>query len=455
MSDRNGPFIYSGVQAIPVPRKEGIQERIIRGGGALAPLSSQEALTKRLNLLAKRLLSATDPLEKQQEMAVEAERIQTLLNSTGSNQEEREAAILKQRRGLSNTVRQEGQRGKDKEKVSTLINIYEALQEQRKELATSKGQNKAELAKIESGLNQVVQAIDQAGLSPANIKQIEQMNESLRLSLVTALQNLRAGETVSPQVTPGGFGGDTPQGLTPTLVPTFDPSPTPTPASRRAKIPTRSRVSPENQKIIDDLETALKDNVLTEEERQQVQAQIDGLRGLGNPSQGKGLWDREIEAFMGSFNLPGWKGVIMLDQIEDTDLNPRAKFNSWITNTLRSDSKEREGHWVALLYSRDDASYEIYDPLAELGLDDSKETNDLLGQIKSLIKSKRLPSLVKIKANGVRSQSQTSDTCGFFAMKFILDRVKGGKSFKEASRYQSAVKRGEGEIKKFKAELYA
>jgi hypothetical protein len=56
--------------------------------------------------------------------------------------------------------------------------------------------------------------------------------------------------------------------------------------------------------------------------------------------------------------------------------------------------------------------------------------------------------LLKFKENKFIEQSANSDNCGFFSMRFLINRYKG-KPFKEAKKI-SEVSKGEKEIKRFK-----
>ena len=48
-------------------------------------------------------------------------------------------------------------------------------------------------------------------------------------------------------------------------------------------------------------------------------------------------------------------------------------------------------------------------------------------------------TILKLKENRVISQKDTSSNCGFFCMKFLIDRFRG-KSFSEATGYDEQMK---------------
>ena len=62
--------------------------------------------------------------------------------------------------------------------------------------------------------------------------------------------------------------------------------------------------------------------------------------------------------------------------------------------------------------------------------------------------------LLQFKINRIKFQKSTSDNCGYFAMKFIKDRLDG-KNFKEATGFEILNKaiKGEKDIEKFKSKI--
>ena len=95
-------------------------------------------------------------------------------------------------------------------------------------------------------------------------------------------------------------------------------------------------------------------------------------------------------------------------------------------------------------------SIEIYNSLGFVS-DEPEETRQITRDVSKLVRRMKLPYLVKLKINSVRDQSLKTNTCGYFAVKFIYDRMRGI-PFKVASGY-SSVKGAELSIKKFKRKL--
>ena len=109
---------------------------------------------------------------------------------------------------------------------------------------------------------------------------------------------------------------------------------------------------------------------------------------------------------------------------------------------MNLDTSDKPGsHWVALFWDAeaDRPSIEYYDSLA----DPSEPTEDLQEMAKLLEPDQRL----KLKVNKSQDQRNDTNTCGWFAIKFLIERYRG-KSFKVASNYK------EKHIDKTKRELF-
>ena len=131
-------------------------------------------------------------------------------------------------------------------------------------------------------------------------------------------------------------------------------------------------------------------------------------------------------------------GVCAIDQIHKL---PVKKCMGWIMNL---DPVSKMGsHWVAcLLDARKEMAVEYYDSLA----DDVPE--EFMYRIKDIIDKLKLPVYLKMKINKVKRQADNTNTCGFHACKFLMDRFRGV-PFVECSGYNE-VKKGEKSVKKLK-----
>jgi hypothetical protein len=55
---------------------------------------------------------------------------------------------------------------------------------------------------------------------------------------------------------------------------------------------------------------------------------------------------------------------------------------------------------------------------------------------------------IRYKENGIRDQAITSNSCGYYAMKYLIDTLNRDKSFKQASGY-SSIRKAEKEVENF------
>lgn len=156
-------------------------------------------------------------------------------------------------------------------------------------------------------------------------------------------------------------------------------------------------------------------------------------------NQEKGLYDYQIEKMMKPFVKHGFKGVYSIDEIDDIPINEGDKKVSFIMNLQPSD-KGKGTHWVAVNIDGD--SLEYYDSFAD------EPPKRFTKDIQNLIEKMDLENYLKFKVNKIKRQSVSSSNCGYFAMKFIMDRIKGI-PFPESSGF-SQVGEGEADIEKFK-----
>jgi hypothetical protein len=155
-----------------------------------------------------------------------------------------------------------------------------------------------------------------------------------------------------------------------------------------------------------------------------------------------GLYDHEIQEIMKD-HTKRFVPVIMSDEIPSLlhYITPKTQNFGFVINTRPS--SERGIHWMAIYLDRDNQEVDYYDPLAE-----HPPSLEFLRDIKLLVEKMRSPYLMKLKVNNVKVQGDHTSNCGFFCIRFLIERMSG-MDFKEATRYDDS-KRGEKEIKKFK-----
>jgi hypothetical protein len=178
------------------------------------------------------------------------------------------------------------------------------------------------------------------------------------------------------------------------------------------------------------------------------------------PDNGLGLSNVQIEKIMwklGAYDY-GFQGCFASDKLDQ--VKPTLKPFSFILNT--DTSKGPGVHWMAIYCSpKTEKELDIYD---SFGRNLSKIQNGfqdrLLKGLKQMVDKLDLDWLLKMNMNYFQDQpdlinGRPSDTCGFYSMKFILDRING-ESFREATdidKLPSLIKVKTDEINDFKDEL--
>lgn len=166
-------------------------------------------------------------------------------------------------------------------------------------------------------------------------------------------------------------------------------------------------------------------------------------KGEGIDPSHKGLSDIEIDTVMKKF--PQYLGTIAHNEIDKLDITPRSE-GGFIINT---DPISKPGrHWQAIYFdARPSGNNEIdfYDSFGD------PVDKNILKDLKDVANKLDAKTYLKFKENRIKQQSDSSSNCGFFCMKFLIDRFNG-KPFKDASGY-SDVLHGEGDIERFKAKF--
>jgi hypothetical protein len=159
-------------------------------------------------------------------------------------------------------------------------------------------------------------------------------------------------------------------------------------------------------------------------------------------NKGEGMFDYEINKIMEPLKEKGYMGTISSDEIPK--LIPKAsKRMSFVMNL---DPANKPGsHWVAVYIDARDKGSQSVEYYDSYGDEPSKQFKQ---DIKKLIDAISPPIFLKFKINRIKQQRVNSDNCGWFAIKFLVDRYKGIQ-FKESSGFSETMK-AEEDIKQFK-----
>ena len=176
----------------------------------------------------------------------------------------------------------------------------------------------------------------------------------------------------------------------------------------------------------------------------------DEKGGNGLNKQSPGLYDDQIDKVMDKFK--DYHGSIMRDQIKKLlpDIKPQSRV-AFIINTQPSDKPGQ--HWCAVYIDARNGpessnSLEWFDSFARPMPADIRE------DCKLILKILKPETILKLKENSVVQQSDDSSNCGYFCMRFLIDRFRG-QSFSSATGYDQQQKidminKNEAEIEKMK-----
>ena len=172
----------------------------------------------------------------------------------------------------------------------------------------------------------------------------------------------------------------------------------------------------------------------------------------GEDQMTDGLYNDQIETVMAKYKDKGWKGCIMRDEIK-TKILPGLKKHSRVSFILNTDKHNMPGkHWQAIYIDARNGpessnSLEFYDSFGE------SIPEKLLNDCKLNIKKLKPENYLKLKENKIIHQSDMSQNCGYFAMRFLIDRYRG-KSFSDATGFDkinlNRINKNEKEIEKLK-----
>src|SRR5204863_297600 len=145
-----------------------------------------------------------------------------------------------------------------------------------------------------------------------------------------------------------------------------------------------------------------------------------------------------------------FKGTIARDEIKK--LLPKVEPGKKVAWIMNLDPAAKKGsHWVAVFIDPTGSkSVEYMDSFGR------EVPSDILADIKLVVDALKPNTLLKLKVNRCVLQSDNSNNCGYFSMRYIIDRLRG-RSFSEATGYDDklkchAVKKNEGEIERLKTQ---
>lgn len=170
--------------------------------------------------------------------------------------------------------------------------------------------------------------------------------------------------------------------------------------------------------------------------RKQIDDLVAKFSKIGSGTKGRGTYDYELERMMKKYK--NFAGVYSINEINQIPAHDKLGV---IINL--SPNYQPGSHWCALyIDAKDSKSVEWYNSFGE------DPPARVMKDIKKLIDRIDPSVYLKFKVNKVKQQRENSDTCGFFAAKFLIDRFHD-KPFPECTGFSDVVK-SEKQIKKFK-----
>jgi hypothetical protein len=188
----------------------------------------------------------------------------------------------------------------------------------------------------------------------------------------------------------------------------------------------------------------------TKEENGEDEMKTTGT-GKEHENDNDGIYNDELEQIFYD-KLHKFVPVISSDEmgVIEKMVNKDTKKIGWIQNTDPRKSKGR--HWVAYFINIPEGEINYYDSLVE---NNGMPSAESMKGLKKIIDKINPEFYLKFKNNLCRFQNPKSNNCGYFSLKFLLDRYSNI-PFRECTGYDKVVdKYGEGEmmIKKFKRYL--
>ena len=172
--------------------------------------------------------------------------------------------------------------------------------------------------------------------------------------------------------------------------------------------------------------------------------------GDGKQESFQPLYTSQIDAALHHLRTPNnfYVGTVALDQVKD--LKPWVNKLDRMGFIVNLDTSDKPGsHWVAvdIVWPNDVAEICYFDSLAQ------PPPKSLLQDLKKFIAARKDNQVyMKFKSHEPqdRRQALNTNTCGVYAIKFIIDRLEKGLDFKDASGYSTESK---GLIRKSEKEM--
>lgn len=227
------------------------------------------------------------------------------------------------------------------------------------------------------------------------------------------------------------------------------------------KTPTQNQFEKNATDLLPEVEGKSRDELIREARLQYVYSSTATNTGRGAyANDNDGIYNDELqEIFADKTNkfLP----VIASDKMDTllTLVDKDTKKFGWIQNTEPSSSMGR--HWVAYFIDIPNLEINYFDSLVE---NNGEPTKQSLKGLKKIIDKINPEYYLKLKTNLVMLQNNRSSNCGYFALKFLMDRYRNI-PFRTATMYDKItgynsdddVIEGDGEgekmIRKFKRYL--
>ena len=205
------------------------------------------------------------------------------------------------------------------------------------------------------------------------------------------------------------------------------------------------RRSKESEKSEEDLDL----DVVARQPERKILKEIEDLSSEeeegGAGMKGFGLYNYQIADAMKKYHKNGFVGVYAIDKLYKMPIDPNKESLSFIMNTMPSTIKM--GHWTGIYLTKENLEY--YDSFGNLPSD------MFITNIKPILHKWVGNKPLQFKINRIKTQSVNSDNCGYYAMKFLIDRYNG-KSFKEITKYNKliGVLKSEKQIRAFKKKFH-
>ncbi len=169
----------------------------------------------------------------------------------------------------------------------------------------------------------------------------------------------------------------------------------------------------------------------------------------GSGNHDKGLYDDQIEKMMKMYQ-PEFHGVISRDEIKT--LLPKIVPHSRLGFIINLDTSDKSGsHWCAVYIdarSNGSQSVEWFDSFGRVC------PPDIAKDLKLIVDMLRPNTLLKFKHNSVVMQLDSTSNCGYFCIRFLIDRFRNV-SFADSTGFNDTFKvyereRNEYEIERMK-----